>query len=184
MIAKLTNFIRKESKSIRFVLVFAILFFTGMGLKHYYIQDIDPFVGENLYANAVVSVINIVVPDEQAKSKGAVVFAGKRPVYKVTEECEGLESFLLLSSAVVAFSLGLRATLIGLFGSALVVYCFNMLRLFVLYYILRVSPDFFEPVHIYIGPLFSIFPGIIFFIVWVMLFTKSRSPDESEAHAA
>jgi exosortase family protein XrtM len=111
--------------------------------------------------------INTVTPHEHVKLVGRTLVspAGESSL-RVTRGCEGIEMFLLLIAAILAFPATLEQRARGLLVGAMLAYGLSVTRLMALHYILRYSSSAWEALHGLILPLGPVVLMALFFMRW------------------
>src|SRR5262249_41875209 len=85
---------------------------------------------------------------------------------RVTRGCEGVEMFLFLAAAIVAFPAGLVARARGLLIGSALAYALSITRLVALHYILRYSPTAWDALHGLVLPLGPVLILTLYFLHW------------------
>jgi exosortase/archaeosortase family protein len=166
---------------LKFVIGFAILMGAFEASRG---SAFERFLVEDLILVPTTYLINTVTPNEHVKLVGrTLVSPGGTSSLRVTRGCEGIEMFLLLIAAILAFpaTLGQRAR--GLLAGAMLAYGLSVARLMALHYVLRHSPSAWEALHGLILPLGPIVLMALFFLRWSAGASRSASID-SLGHAA
>ena len=151
---------------IRFFIGFILIFLTLQAGYYFARPYATPFLVDTLTTGISSKIINVVTPDEKTYVQEGAITDGNFMV-EIRRGCEGIEGILLLISAVLAYSAGIRAKLFGLFGGILVIYVFNLARIAGLYYIVKYKPALFDMMHIYVGQIIIIFVALVYFILWL-----------------
>ncbi|MBM2813626.1 MAG: xrtH [Ignavibacteria bacterium] len=86
---------------------------------------------------------------------------------KVGYGCEGSEPIALLLSAVLAFPVKFKLKIPALLFGTLFIYCLNIVRIIVLFYLSKSDPAAADSYHNDILPLILTLFAILFFILWV-----------------
>ena len=98
---------------------------------------------------------------------------------RVTRGCEGIEIFLILAAAVLAFpaSWGMRLRGIGI--GMVLAFVLSLARLIALHFTLRYSPGAWEALHGLVLPLGPLVAISLYFMAW-----SAHVPPRPDAHAA
>lgn len=125
----------------------------------------EKFLVEDLILMPTAHLINAITPDEHVTLVGRTLSS---PVsnLRVTRGCEGVEMFLLLIAAILAFPASRKYRALGLFFGAALAYALSVSRLMALHYILRYSPHAWEALHGLILPLGPIVLMALYFLRW------------------
>jgi exosortase family protein XrtM len=109
--------------------------------------------------------IDTLTPSEHVKLIDRTI-ASPGSSLRITRGCEGIEMFILLTAAIVAFPASLKSRLRGLFYGAILAYVLSISRLVGLHYALRYSPGVWETLHGLVAPLGPIVLLALFFMHW------------------
>ncbi|MDD5722835.1 MAG: archaeosortase/exosortase family protein [Syntrophales bacterium] len=165
-------FLKSYKSEVRFVLYF-ILFFLALQLLHYSVRSYtSPLLVHKLNAGVSSRLINFITPGEKSFSNGNTIGSGSFTI-RIAQGCEGIEGILLITAALCAFPLGIKQKMSGVLVGSLLIYIANLIRIVVLYYILKYRPGMFDLAHVYVGQTFIIFVGVLFFIAWITNFAQS-----------
>lgn len=164
--------------ALKFILGFALLlgaFEASRGTRA------ERFLVEDLILEPTTALIRALAPGAELVLSGRTLVSPAARLH-VTRGCEGVEIFLLLVAAILAFPARWRARLQGLaigFGLA---YVLSVSRLIALYFTLRDLPRAWEALHGLILPLAPILVVTLYFMVWS---ARTSPADRTEAlHAA
>ena len=148
--------------ALKFVIGFAILMGAFEAARG---TAFERFVVEDVILLPTVKLIDAITPAEQVTLVGRSLVSPGATLH-VTRGCEGVEMFLLLIAAILAFPASPRSRFRGLiFGSALA-YMLSIARLMALHYVLRYSPGAWDVSHGLILPLAPIMMMALFFLRW------------------
>ncbi|MBW2049731.1 MAG: archaeosortase/exosortase family protein [Deltaproteobacteria bacterium] len=172
-------FIRSNRKAIRFFLFFVLLFVVGQALYNFVYPLTLPYLVHKFNAEAGSMIINLITPDEKSFVQERAIRSG-RFLLQIGWGCEGTEGMLILLAGIWAFQMSIKRKLLGSLIGVLILYIFNLIRIVVLYYLLKYKPDVFDLTHIYIGQIFLILIAFIFFIWWTSRFGEDDGKDISE----
>ena len=123
-------------------------------------------VVDDLILAPTAYVINIVSPAEHVVLSDRTLISAKGTRLHVTRGCEGIEMFLLLVSAIVAFPATLGHRIRGLLLGFALAYVLSIGRLMALHYVLQYWPAAWERAHGLILPLGPIVLLALFFLRW------------------
>jgi len=126
----------------------------------------ERFVVEALILKPTAGLINFITPNEHVELVGRTLVSPGGSQLRVTRGCEGIEMFLLLTAAILAFPATARRRVQGLFWGSLLAYFLSVTRLMTLHYVLRYSPNLWETLHGLILPLGPIALMALFFLHW------------------
>jgi len=166
-------FLTAHSAEVRFVLYF-ILFFIALQVLHYSVRSFTtPLLVYRLNAQVSSRIINVITPEEQSYARDDMIGSGSFSI-KIAQGCEGIEGILLITAALLAFNMGIKQKIAGIVAGSVILYGANLVRIIVLYYTLKYKPAMFDVAHVYIGQTFIIFVGILFFMAWIKVFSRSH----------
>jgi exosortase family protein XrtM len=165
--------------ALKFVIGFAILmgaFEASRGTAF------ERFVIEDVILTPTVKLINTVTPAEHVTLVGRSMVSVGATLH-ITRGCEGIEMFLLLIAAILAFPASFERRVQGLLFGSILAYVLSIARLMALHYVLRYSPGTWEISHGLILPMAPIFLMALFFMRWSALSLKSDDQKQG-LHAA
>lgn len=165
--------------AVRFVLGFAVLagaFEASRGTAF------ERVLVEGVILKPTAAVLALLAPGAHAQLFGRTLVLGGGAALRVTRGCEGIELFLLLVAAVLAFPALWKARLRGLLVGSLLAYVLSVLRLIVLCLTLRYSPALWEALHGLVLPLGPIALLTIYFARWSA--AAAAAAGRPVAHAA
>lgn len=160
--------------ALKFLIVFGVLV---VGFESCRGTAFERFVVEDAILAPTVHLINVMIPDDHANLVGRTIHAPGSPGLYVTRGCEGIELFLMLAAALVAFPAGFRHRVRGLILGSLLAYVLGISRLVALHYTLHYRPGAWEALHGLILPLGPIVLMALFFLFW----SGARRPAEGRA---
>lgn len=164
---------------IKFVFFFALLmgaFELSRG------SAFERFLVEDLILTPTAHLINAVTPNEHVELVGRTLSSPQSHLH-VTRGCEGIEMFLLLIAAILAFPASFKRRAQGALIGTILAYALSMARLMALHYILRYSPRAWEALHGLVLPLGPIVLISLYFLRWSASTVPIRERDP-EPHAA
>jgi exosortase family protein XrtM len=125
----------------------------------------ERFVVEDMLLMPTNRVINFLSPQDHVELKGRSFVSGAYKM-RVIRGCEGVEMFLLLSAAIIAFPATMARRLRGLAIGFVLAYALSVARLTALVYTLRHAPDAWESLHGLILPLAPVIAIACYFLLW------------------
>jgi exosortase family protein XrtM len=156
-----------QSTPLRFALAFAALATLLIGgFEALRGSAVERLVVETLILKPTTALINVLTPSEPAQLIGRKLVSARGTTLNVTRGCEGIEMFLLLSAALLAFPASRRQRLQGLLWGSLIAYALSVTRLLLLHYTLAYSPALWEALHGLILPLGPIAMLALYFAHW------------------
>jgi exosortase family protein XrtM len=141
----------------------------------------ERLVVEDLILRPTAWLISWVAPGEHAQLIGRTLAMSGGAALRVTRGCEGVEMFLLLIAAVLAFPASGWQRAQGLLLGAVLAYALSLLRLTLLCLILRHSPTLWESLHGLVLPLGPILLLALYFMHWS---ASVAGPPKPTSHAA
>jgi exosortase/archaeosortase family protein len=148
---------------LRFLVVFGLL---TAGFEASRGTALERVVVEDAILSPTVHLINVVTPGEQAALVGRTLSTPGSAGLRVTRGCEGIELFLMLAAAIVAFPASLARRARGLLLGSLLAYLLSVTRLMALHYALHYSPRAWEALHGLVLPLAPVVLMALFFLRW------------------
>jgi exosortase family protein XrtM len=158
-----------SSRSFRtfvFAIKFAALFALFMGtFEASRGTAAERFLVEDFILKPTTALIRLVDPHDNVQLTGRTISSNNSKLH-VTRGCEGVEIFLLLAAAILAFpaSWSSRATGLGL--GFLLAYALSVSRLMALHFTLRYMPSAWESLHGFVLPLAPILLTMMYFMSW------------------
>ena len=166
-------FVKSNRREIRFFLLFILFFITAQVLYNFVYPLTAPYLVHKLNAEAGSMLINTITPGEKSYVEDRMIRSGNHRVL-IGWGCEGTEGMLILVAAIWAFQMGISKKIWGSLIGFFILYVFNLIRIVVLYYLIKYKPDVFDLAHIYIGQIFLILIAVLFFILWTSKFAGPR----------
>jgi exosortase family protein XrtM len=148
--------------ALKFMALFAVLM---AGFEASRGSAFERFVVEQVILGPTVAIINVLSPSEHVDLVGRTIASPASRLH-VTRGCEGVEMFLMLVAAIIAFPASLKRRLQGLAVGAVLAYALSVARLCALHFILRYSPTAWEALHGLVLPLAPVLLMALFFMRW------------------
>jgi exosortase/archaeosortase family protein len=163
--------VRSRAPILRFFLLFA-LFVAG-----YYAVTAMPWFASGVFpatlrANAQAGAFVLRLLGEPVQADGSTIF-GPLGVLNVRRGCDALEPAALVIAAMVAFPAPWRSRALGAAAALPLLLLLNLVRIVSLYYALRLSPDWFEVVHVDLWQPLFILCAVALWVVWVILLARA-----------
>lgn len=124
---------------------------------------LERFIVHRATVGTATALINWLTPHVNAHAEGASIVASGGGL-NVQRGCEGVEVYLLLSAALLAFPLAWRVRLGGLAGGLLLVLVMNEARLLALFYSFRSHRALFDQLHGLVTPLLMVTGVLLFYL--------------------
>jgi exosortase family protein XrtM len=142
----------------------------------------ERFVIEGLILRPAAFLINLLSPADHVQLIGRTLALSGGAALRVTRGCEGIEMFLLLIAALLAFPALWRQRAQGLLVGSVLAYLLSLIRLILLCLTLRYSPTLWEALHGLVLPL----GPIVFLAIYFARWSASASADGAKPapHAA
>ena len=163
----------KSKTELRFICVFILLLLSGQALYYFSKTKTENIIVKMLSVGVSVKIINLITPNDPVVQKGNDICSNDLCM-SVNTGCDGMDGILIVVSAMLAFPMILRNKIMGTVLGVLLVYLTNLMRIIMLYYVLKYKPDWFEFMHTYIGQVMVIFVGGVFFFLWVNKFARQN----------
>jgi exosortase family protein XrtM len=149
--------------ALKFVIIFALLtgaFEASRGTAF------EQFIVEKAILVPTTTLINTLTPQEHVTLIGRTIASRDGSGLRVTRGCEGIEMFLLLIAAILAFPASLRRRVQGFLAGSILAYVLSLIRLMLLHYILRYSPNAWQALHGLVLPLGPVVIMVLYFLHW------------------
>jgi exosortase family protein XrtM len=173
-----------NARPLRFALTFVLAFtLLASAFEASRGSAFERFVVETLILKPTTALIDVVTPHEDVQLVGRTLVSPDGSRLHVTRGCEGIEMFLLLIAAIVAFPAPLARRVRGLLVGSVLAYGLSVARLMVLHYVLRYSPTLWESLHGLILPLGPVVLLALYFLRWAASAATPNVP-RTAAHAS
>jgi len=164
--------------ALKFVILFALLtgaFEASRGTAF------ERFIVEKAILVPTTTAINALTPQERVTLIGRTITSPDGSGLRVTRGCEGIEMFLLLIAAILAFPASVRRRAQGLSVGSILAYVLSLIRLMLLHYILRYSPNAWQSLHGLVLPLGPVVIMVLYFLHWSAPAEPHNVPRETHA---
>lgn len=148
--------------ALRFLTCFAVLM---GGFEASRGTAFERFVVVDCILRPTTDLIQAAAPREQVSLVDRTISTPTSRLH-VTRGCEGVEIFLLLVAAVLAYAAPWKARLRGLGVGFVLAYLLSVTRLMALHFSLRYAPAAWEAVHGLLLPLVPIIVVMFYFVHW------------------
>ena len=155
----------RNGRELKFVAGFILFFLIGQAGNYFLRRYAGDMVIHSLNAVPASFIINILTPHEKTFVRN-ISICGRNVSMTIMRGCEGTEGMVLVLAAVLAFPAGVKQKLPAVVLGILIVYLANLSRIVLLFYSLRYAPDLFQTMHIYVGQVYIIAVGLMYFLVW------------------
>jgi exosortase family protein XrtM len=145
---------------------------------------IERFLVETLILKPTSALIGVVTPAEHVQLVGRRLISAQGSTLNVTRGCEGIELFLLLLAALLAFPASGRWRLQGLLWGSLLAYLLSLTRLMLLHYTLAYRPELWGVLHGFVLPLGPIVLLAFYFLHWTAAAANVAVAPEDAGHVA
>lgn len=100
----------------------------------------------HLQVRPAAVLIDWTLPAESVRADGASVVS---PSCRMTlmRGCDGVEAWLLLATALIAFPMPIRRRATGILWGTALVFGLNLFRIVTLFHLVRIKPDWFDVAH-------------------------------------
>lgn len=106
--------------------------------------------------------------DSTAMAQGKIIWNASTGFgVSIEPGCNGVEAFVVLCAAVLAFPAGWKHKLLGLCAGFVAIQALNVVRVISLFYLGQWNKDVFEFSHIYLWQAFIMLDVLIVWLVWV-----------------
>lgn len=156
---------KKNCEAVMFLACFLSLFVILQVIYYFSSETLDPFISQSLHVRPICALIKLITPSVSIFSNGISIVYGTFNL-SVDSACNGIESIILIASAIFAFRTDFIKKIAGVISGCLFLYMFNIIRIMVLFYAKAFAPDLFDFLHIYAGQTLAIIAGTAFFFLW------------------
>lgn len=169
---------------LRFLLVFLAIQMTLFGLNLMtWVQTHIVLPWTSFLASVCAKLVLIF--DNSAAATGKVLWNTENHVgVSIEAGCNGLEAYIILIAAVMAFPASRRNKLIGLVAGFLAIQLLNVVRVISLFYIVQWNREVFDFAHHYVWQALIMLDVLIFWLLWAGWSNKQQQKIISQADAA
>lgn len=118
-------------------------------------------------------VVALVCP-APVRTLGSIFSVGATSV-EIVPECTALAPTLLMMGGMLTFPASLRSKVIGIVLGSVGLWLYNLLRVYLLMFVLRHAPAHFDIVHVFLWQSLTILAVVAVFFTWAM---RARAPSE------
>lgn len=152
---------------LRFAAVFLVLFAVLMGgFEASRGSRFERFLVEDVILRPTVALINVFSPPPPVVLAERTIRSPDGANLRVVRGCEGVEMFVMLLAAVLAFPASAGARVRGLLEGGLLAYALSVLRLAALHGVLRYNAAAWEALHGLVLPLGPVLVLGLYFLHW------------------
>ena len=157
---------RSARLPLRFALVAGVAFAVLVGaFEACRGSSVERFLVEDMILAPTARLIDLLWPADHVTLIGRTFVSGPTRM-NVTRGCEGVEMFLMLGAAILAWPGDLPRRLSGLVAGFVLAYCLSVARLMALVYTLRHAPRAWESLHGLVLPLAPVLVMAWYFFRW------------------
>ena len=168
-----------RARFVLFLLLWLALFVALLSLYNYTYESIAAVAVHHLQVRPAAALLGWTLPAEAVRAVGPTLEStGVRMT--LIRGCDGVEAWLLLFTALIAFPMPLRCRLTGLLWGTVMVFGLNLLRIVSLFHLVRVRPAWFETAHDLVWQ--SLMVAAIGCFAW--LWMRDPAPSHSATEAA
>jgi exosortase H (IPTLxxWG-CTERM-specific) len=169
---------------LRFIALFALILFTLFGLE--LLQPVQQHVvlpWTALLARFCVALVSLF--DGAAMAQGKVLWNPSNGFgVSIEPGCNGVEAFIVLSAAMLAFPAAWRSRLWGLGVGFLAIQALNVVRVISLFYIGQWNKEAFEFAHAYLWQALIMLDVLVVWLLWVRLAAPPGPTIKASARAS
>ena len=163
----------KNKIEVRFICIFIIFLISGQVIYYFSKDKFENLMINKLNVGVSVKLINMINSEMLAVQKGKDIIS-KDMRMTVAVGCDGMDGMLIVIAAILAFPMILLDKIKGVILGIIVVYLTNLLRIIMLFFILKFYPGYFDYMHTYIGQFIVIFSAGLFFLMWINNISKKN----------
>lgn len=163
----MTNDQKPHSTLYSFVLWFIVIYAV---FEFVYLLTPNALLATKIYPLVITDwaeqLINLIAPQEQVIGKDDLLYSSAARL-EIVRGCDGAGVAFLLCSAILACRSRLVDTLVGLALGLFLVYCLNLARIVLLYFVVVHNNEWFLPVHTFLAPTLMILISCLYFAWWM-----------------
>ena len=163
---RITVLIQPHKVAARFIVLFVLYFALAQGIYMLIEPHIKPVYMGILHTRVPCKIINIITPSKKAYTQGDKIISGSSSVV-IGKGCDATSAILLIAAALAAFPMPFLRKIVGLLFAFAILYLSNLIRIISMFCVYLSRPDLFHFMHFYIGQIFIIAVGWIFFLYWI-----------------
>lgn len=153
-------------------ILFAVVFL-GVELLHYLTRDaIAPLLVGRLTVTPAGWLLDTLFPSQQLVVVGNM-FKTETIRFTIAQGCEGLESMLLVASAMIVMPMRVPHKVLGIVVATVVLWATNQARILGLFFVWLEVPGLFDVAHLLVGQTLVILVGVAVFVAWSGRFARS-----------
>jgi len=153
---------------VRFVGLFILYFVLSQGIYALIEPHIKPVYIGILHARVPCKIINIFTPSQGAYVQGNEIISSRGSVV-ISKGCDATGAIFLVMAGIGAFPMPFYRKVVGFMLALAILYLSNLVRILFMFYVYIYSPNFFHFVHFYVGQIFIIAVGWLFFLYWIKI---------------
>ena len=150
----------------RFIALFILYFVLAQGIYMLVESHIKPAYMGILHTRVPCKIINIFTPSYKATVQDDKIVSGGGSVI-IGKGCDATSAILLIAAALGAFPMPFLRKILGFLLALAILYISNLVRIISMFYVYLIRPDLFHFMHFYIGQIFIIAIGWLFFLYWI-----------------
>jgi exosortase family protein XrtM len=150
----------------KFIILFILYFVLAQGIYMLVESHIKPVYMGILHTRVPCKIINILTPSHEATTQDDKIISSRGPVI-IGKGCDATSAILLVAAALGAFSMPFLRKIVGFLLALAVLYLANLVRIVSMFYVYLIRPELFHFMHFYIGQIFIIAIGWLFFLYWI-----------------
>lgn len=155
----------------KFMLLFLLLNFVYSLFAETFIQD---FIFSSLTARPAAAIIHFISSGREVGVSGSLLVS-QYVSLEITHGCEGSQSILIITSAILAYGTRAVRKVTGILGAVSFLYLVNLFRIVGVYYVVKYYRGALDVAHLFVGQTFVIVMMFVFFVLWIR-----REVDEQE----
>lgn len=168
---------------LRFFILFVLILVTLFALELLHpVQQFVVLPWTALLAKACVTLVGLF--DSSAMAQGKVLWNSATGFgISIEPGCNGIEAFVVLCAAILAFSASWKHKLLGLGVGFVAIQVLNVLRVISLFYLGQWNMDVFNFAHIYLWQALIMLDVLVVWLIWIRALAPKSETSQSDAPA-
>ena len=150
----------------RFIGLFILYFALAQGIYMLVEPHIKSVYMGMLHTRVPCKIINMVTPSQKAAAQDYTIISSRGSVI-IGKGCDATSAILLVAAGLAAFPMPFLRKIAGFLLALAILYLSNLVRITSMFYVYLFRPELFHFMHFYIGQIFIIAIGWLFFLFWI-----------------
>jgi exosortase/archaeosortase family protein len=155
-----------RGRFVRWLVVWLLLYGAGSAVYNATFERTRPVLVGQMQARPAAWLLGLTLPGATVRSSPDGVQSG-RVELRIMRGCDGVEAWLLMATAMVAFPVPWRRRLAGIGLGSLLVLGLNQVRIVSLFHLVRHRPEWFDVAHGLVWQSVMVVAAALLVLVWV-----------------